>query len=263
MANGQSNFCLFVDGIDEFDRNDDVQDVLDLVASLSENPNVKLCVSSRPEDYLERQLSEYSKLRLQDLTAKDMKAYVSESLNHALRKYKPSRVEVQDLEDIVREMIRKAEGVFLWVHYAFKSLLTGMRNEDDARVLLERLEELPNGMEQLYHQMWSRLNSDEERYREEASVYFSFSDYFPLPLFELLVAVNEDIRLSYLSKLKPRAIQVVLKECEVLKTRVSTRCAGLLEVGIHTNEGEYKYYEAREFRRGDSKGKKFEKERST
>lgn len=238
MSNAKRRFCLFLDGIDEFDRSDDVQNVLDLMAHLSENPNIKFCVSSRPEDYLERQLSQCDKLRLQDLTAKDMKAYVRDSLNHALRKYKPRRVEVQDLDRIVFEIAHKAEGVFLWVHYAFKSLLTGIRNEDDTGVLLERLGELPNGMEQLYHQMWSRLNSDEARYREEASLYFSFSDYFPLPLFELLVAVHEDLRSFYLTEVKSQAFKIVIRECEVLRTRVLTRCAGLLEIGTGALESE-------------------------
>ena len=65
------------------------------------------------------------------------------------------------LERIIKKITAKAEGVFLWVYYALNSLVRGMRNEDNFRDLLDRIEELPSGMYELYLTMWNRLNGDE------------------------------------------------------------------------------------------------------
>ena len=133
-------------------------------------------------------------------------------------------------------MTAKADGVFLWVHFALNSLLKGMRNEDDFQMLIMRLEELPSGMEQLYLQMWRRLNGDEQRYHQEASMYFSYHDFFPLSIFDMMIALQDDVREKYLRNLKPQSPTAVVRACEKFKTRILTRCAGLLEVGIDMNK---------------------------
>ena len=157
----QSHVCLFLDGIDEFDQDEDVQDVLDLTESLSRHKHVKICVSSRPEVYLDKQMSRYSKLRLQDLTADDLKIHARDALQKALDARGLRSLKEADVSKIISEIAWKADGVFLWVHFSLKSLLKGMRNEDDVHELLGRLEDLPSGMEQLYYEMWKRLNGDE------------------------------------------------------------------------------------------------------
>ena len=51
--------CLFIDGLDEFnefDRVNDVDNLLGLIEEFSTNNKIKTCVSSRPEDYLVKQL---------------------------------------------------------------------------------------------------------------------------------------------------------------------------------------------------------------
>lgn len=226
------NVCIFLDGLDEFDQDEDVHDLIELIEELTKFQNTKFCVSSRPDTYLEKRLSRYEQLRLQDLTAKDMQLYIRDTLRPVYAKYPPKSIKEGVIDKFIKLMGKKADGVFLWVHYALKSLLRGLRNEDDFEVLLMRLEELPSGMEQLYQQMWHRLNGDEQRYREEASTYFSFHESFPLPLFEMMVALNEDIRTKYLQDLAKQDTAEVAHKCDLLKTRILTRCAGLLEVAI-------------------------------
>ena len=90
-------------------------------------------------------------------------------------------------------------------------------------------------MQQLYSQMWKRLNGDEQRYRDEASDYFSYvlaannEGHCP-SMFELWVALDERLQKAYLEKVVPQSTADVMRGCERLKTKILTRCAGLLEL---------------------------------
>ena len=99
--NCTGNICIFLDGVDEFDQDEDVQHLLDLIESLANCQEVKFCVSSRPEAYLEKRLSKYEKLRLQDLTVKDMEHCIKHSLNLTLNKYPPNSVDKLDVDKFI------------------------------------------------------------------------------------------------------------------------------------------------------------------
>lgn len=64
------------------------------------------------------------------------------------------------VQTLVGMLLDKAEGVFLWIFLATKSLITGIRNQDDEKTLFQRLEELPAELEGLYAEMWRRLNAE-------------------------------------------------------------------------------------------------------
>ena len=225
---------MFLDGIDEFDQDEDVQQLLDFIEVLMRLPCIKFCVSSRPEANIERYLSQYDKLRLQDLTREDMRIYVKDTLSREIARHLPYSIKVEDVEEFETLVVEKADGVFLWVNFALKSLLNGMRNEDEFEMLEKRLKELPSGMTQLYEHMWRRLNEDEKRYRQEASLYFSYNELFPLSLFEMMIALNDHLQVKYLDELRPQDPELMISRCEVMKTRILTRCAGLLEVATTT-----------------------------
>lgn len=230
--------CCFIDGLDEFDQGDDVESVLSLIEKISSASKIKFCVSSRPENYLSNRLSERPQLRLQDLTAADMQILISAELSNARDKCKPASIDDEHMNKIEETMAEKADGVFLWVHYAINSLVKGMRNEDDFEDLLDRIDDLPSGMHQLYSQMWNRLNEDQQRYRDEAATYFSYcilgdsrreSSEGRISLFELVIALNDSLQRMYIDRKLPQGQINVAKECELLGKRLSTRCAGLLE----------------------------------
>ncbi|KAL8937887.1 MAG: hypothetical protein Q9216_004193 [Gyalolechia sp. 2 TL-2023] len=224
------SLCMFIDGLDEFDQNEDVNELFVLVERLSKLVNVKICVSSRPENHIFKQMSKHAQARLQDLTKSDIQLFIHDSLNDAWTKYSPTLVDEKRLDQIVRVMTEKADGVFLWVHYALSSLRKGMSNEDDFEDLLDRIEQLPSGMYQLYTQMWNRLNEDQQRYRDEATMYFSYESFFPLSVLELLIALDESLQNRYLDGLEPQIEAGLAERCKRLTTRILTRCAGMLEV---------------------------------
>ncbi|KAL8855295.1 MAG: hypothetical protein Q9178_008059 [Gyalolechia marmorata] len=221
--------CIFVDGLDEFDHGEDVDNLLDLLETLASLGKVKICVSSRPENYIIKRMSKYSRIRLQDLTEDDIRICIRDSLHHARIRCSPTTVDNERIGEIVSVMTVKAEGVFLWVFYALSSLIRGMRNEDSFRELLDRIEQLPSGVYQLYSQMWYR-NEDQQHYRDEAAIYFSYGNFYPLSVFQLLVAMDSSLQGDYIEKLKPHTATELERQCQRLFDRIHTVCAGLLEV---------------------------------
>ena len=228
--------CIFIDGLDEFDQGDDVEKLLSLIEEIPQLKRVKVCVSSRPEYYLVKRLSQYKHIRLQELTAKDIEICVHDGLQRVRMNYPLASFSEKQFDRMVQLMIEKADGVFLWVHYALSSLLKGTRNEDDPDCLEDRIEELPSEMGQLYLQMWKRLNGDEQRYRDEAATYFSYAafdfHFHQVSLFELVVALDKGLQEEYLSSMTPQDPEGLKKGCERLSTRLVTRCAGLLELAV-------------------------------
>ncbi|KAL8875550.1 MAG: hypothetical protein Q9198_006109, partial [Flavoplaca austrocitrina] len=228
--------CIFLDGLDEFDQDNDVDQLLNLVEDISRSKMTKICVSSRPEHYIEKRLSGYKQLRLQDLTARDMTACIRTALEVARDRCLPASFEDKYLERIIETISNKADGVFLWVHYALTSLVRGMRSEDSFDDLLQRIKQLPSGMHQLYLQMWNRLNEDKQQYQKEAATYFSYKAresecnlLVELSLFELLVALDPQLQSSVVNDFKPQDPLRLARQCEALRPRVLTRTAGLLE----------------------------------
>ena len=176
--------CIFIDGLDELDVEDDIDNLLSLVQEFSAKQTVKLCISSRPEAYIMKQLSKFQKLRLQDLTDQDIEISTRDELDRLQSRF-PTVLEDTQVKKIIDIIKWKADGVFLWVRYVLRSVTNGIRKEDDFNELLDRLRELPSGMQQLYSQMWRHLNDDEQHYRNKAAEYFSY-----------VLAIGNDYRFS-------------------------------------------------------------------
>jgi hypothetical protein len=160
----KQHVCIFLDGLDEMD---DYMALVGLLDQLCALPRLQVCVSSRPEPALQRRFHSYPQLRVQDLTRLDIEKYAHDTLH---------RLHVDDAETInhlVSTICSKADGVFLWVALALKSVQTGYDNHDDPAELKLRLELLPNNLNTLYQQMWRRLNDGEAVYRETAARYFN------------------------------------------------------------------------------------------
>ena len=70
--------CFFIDGLDEFDQDGDelVEFVYDIVSTTT--TGVKVCLSSRPYKSFEVAFGPSAKLRLQDLTYKDIQRFVTD-----------------------------------------------------------------------------------------------------------------------------------------------------------------------------------------
>jgi hypothetical protein len=103
-------FCLFVDGLDEYDG--DPFDIIDLFMRISKSPYVKLCLSSRPLYDFVKAFRAFPTLRLQDLNFNDIKQYVDDKLraNHQMQELQHK--EPEQAPKLSQEIIDKADGSF-------------------------------------------------------------------------------------------------------------------------------------------------------
>ncbi|EEU44552.1 uncharacterized protein NECHADRAFT_85212 [Fusarium vanettenii 77-13-4] len=161
--------CIFIDGLDEYNGDDGDHGLMDRVQRLIKPDKVKLCVASRPEPRLLNRLNEVPYLKLQDLTEPDMRDHIQTTFNKSVRNRKPS---VKELNVLADRLLWKAEGVFLWVCLALRTVVRGIENGDSGDELAARVMQLPNALEDLYADMWKRLNQDQPLYRESAATYF-------------------------------------------------------------------------------------------
>lgn len=168
----QNGVCLFLDGIDEIKPEDGtkagIPEFLDWAIELSQRSKIKLCLASRPDPHiLETRLSQYPRLRLQDLNHQDLMTYAEGRVKT------PEKDISAQSERLIQSLAYKAEGVFLWLILAIKSVNEGFRNDDSFETLQERINCLPQGLDSLYKDMWARAGEDKPaEYRQTAALYF-------------------------------------------------------------------------------------------
>ncbi|VUC22897.1 unnamed protein product [Clonostachys rosea] len=237
--------CIFIDGLDEYDGLAGQRDFIRKMKGLAQHGRVKLCVSSRPEERLRESLSTTPNLRLDELTRPDMESNIQERLGVFEHR---GQISFQTLQTMANLIIQKAEGVFLWLHLTMQSIENGIENEDSDEDLITRLENLPRDIEDLYEDMWRRVNQDQPVYREPAALFFLCLIHFP-ELQRYLYGYRRSGRLAdnvFLLDMvcwKDRTLQETILEveceisteeiarvCERAEKEIRIRCAGLVEV---------------------------------
>jgi len=215
--------CIFIDGLDEFVGDGDA--LIEMLKML-QSSELKLCLSSRPNGSYNDAFGSFAKLRLQDLTEPDIRIFVSDMLQVPLPAFRGENV-----TRIINTILRKAEGVFLWVDLVVKEVLKGLRNGDSLNQLDERLRLLPSDIEGLYAHM---LGNIEKVYQKEAA------DLFQMALVNLTGSLlNVSLVLYKAFEQVPRmSIQDAIKYCDLANKRIPTICAGLLEIHIDKEQSE-------------------------
>lgn len=92
-------------------------------------------------------------LKLQDLTRPDITSYVNGKFakSEAFGTVRTRPSEAND--ELLTEIIEKADGVFLWVQIVVASLLKGIRNRDDIGILKQRFLSMTREIEPLYRHL--------------------------------------------------------------------------------------------------------------
>lgn len=194
FENADISVRIFLDGLDE--SGPDAIDILELLSDLSQqNKMLKVCISSRPEQLLFEELSNYPKLRLHDLNARDIHKVIQEDFVENPKVIRLVHGKDKLAAQLTETLIDKAQGVFLWVSLAIRSLLRGLACRDSIQILEARLEQLPDDLDDLYSRMLSRNECDMKFYREDAAFYLRLAlDYPRLSLLEFCFASTESLR---------------------------------------------------------------------
>lgn len=226
-VSSNTKICFFIDGLDEYDG--EHLDLIQVITKLAKIPSIKICVSSRRwpcfEDSFGAKID--CKLYLEDLTRDDIARFARDKMEEALQFQNYIR-QSQEYLDLVAEITRKAQGVFLWVFLVVRSLRDGLTNGDGVHLLRERLDEIPSDLEEFFRKI---LLSVHNIYRRQMAVTFQVALQAPGPINVLTYwLLEEECRpnrnLCLRSRISKR--DLISLEEEMIR-RLNGRYKGLLE----------------------------------
>ncbi|PMD15289.1 hypothetical protein NA56DRAFT_350067 [Hyaloscypha hepaticicola] len=132
---------------------------------------------------------------------------------------------------LVRKVVTKANGVFLWVRIVTKSLLNGLRNWDDISDLQRRLDELPSDLNALYSHMLDLI--DTLYFPQASRIFRIFDAASALNLRPTILELDLAVTAVYTTAMAPTAVEPSDAEfeyrCQRMTAHLKSRCEGLLE----------------------------------
>jgi hypothetical protein len=239
---GKMKICLLVDGLDEFDG--DHGEIIQFFKSVvdSSKNDVKVCVSSRPWAVFEEAFNNIPSLKLQDLTLSDMNQYVDDKFNKDPRIQRIVRKEPETGGKLMKEIVTRADGVFLWVILVIRNLLGEIHIGDNVINLQERLHILPTELDGLFQHILFDTQSEDRvkeasrifqlvRAREMVCDFTRDQSASSLTLWELALAYYEcDEDLALRLPIQQASYGDASSRCRHMAGRRLSRCAGLLEI---------------------------------
>lgn len=162
------SICFFIDGLDEYNESTQGLSHADLVRLLftwvkRSSGRVKLCVSSR--EWMEFDaFSSKQRITLQNLTRVDMQIFVRHRLTNIPRFVKMEEADRKGTLELRKQLLSRADGVFLWITLMVKSLERGITRGDSVEKLQKRVRETPQDMRYFLTEL---LNSVEDCYKVE------------------------------------------------------------------------------------------------
>ncbi|KAK1473840.1 hypothetical protein CTAM01_16078 [Colletotrichum tamarilloi] len=243
-VDGTFRFCFFIDGLDELEESTDVQH-RHLARTLKEwstrsSANIKFCVSSREYNVFLNHFQQEQRIRLHDLTKKDMERYVEDELTRGIRDYGTSESDVDSVvKHLVDSIVWRAQGIFLWVKLVVNDLCNQMENGSRPEDLHHEVDKLPEDIDRLFrHFMTSISHGESQKAYQTLDIIVSaqkWSIWVTLLSWNFLEVKKKDQpALSFESWVsRPRNN---FEDVEVSKKRLNNCLRGLVEVTFEGNE---------------------------
>lgn len=239
----QKRFCFFIDGLDEYKGDSDA--LIRLIESLLEHESVKICASSRPwAQFVDAFGQDADRLiKLEDLTRADIVKYTTDRL------YQNSKFcKMKDLDErydlLAKEVVDRAQGVFLWVYLVVKSFLEGIRYADTVEDMQLRLETFPPDLDDYFRHI---LEDVPQIYRRKTAQMFSLATAaevpMPLMIYSFADDLDRDICFAVNAKKRSMTKAEIAARNEQLPPRLDGRSKGLLEVVTVATESTYFKFE--------------------
>lgn len=228
--------------VDALDEAENPQVLLNLFMKIRSLTPIRIFMTSRMTKELSILTASHAKfisherLSIND-TVEDIRAYVHNVVHSALP------YDTQFQEDIVREILNKASGSFLWVKLALNTLKDNWHTREDVR---KALHDVPSGMESLYESMISHVMNQNPRPRSMALRMLTWTACAsrPLRLDELRVALSPEFD-GFVS-LEDTIIQICGHFVKIDKSRVLLIHATARQFLLGETEDRYPYIDRRE-----------------
>lgn len=154
-SDSTTKFFVLIDALDECEPQDRPEKTAAEVLKISRLPNVKLCISCRPWESFTSRFPPTMTLFLDQLTHRDMELYVESRLihasssNHLCAEFRDKTTESQKFSS---EVVRAAEGVFLWIELVLNELCSELRKGRELQQLRNTLAGFPVGLDRYFEQ---------------------------------------------------------------------------------------------------------------
>jgi hypothetical protein len=230
--------CLFIDGMDEYIG--DHSEITQLFKTITGGSStIKAVISSRPEPAFEEAFRKVPMLRAEDLTVDDMQQYINSNLLSHSKMQRSSWMDTATARTLVTAIMSKARGVFLWVVLVVRQLLECLTEGAYPEDLKAIIDSYPTELNSLFEQMLKRVKPS---HRAEAFRIFQAIYYAQ----EVERRIPTVLRLSFTAKDEPirclrDSLQTMNREelhqrLAIFEDRLKSRCCGLLEVEITSQE---------------------------
>ena len=225
--------CIFVDGLDEIEN--DPHTMLRLLQAITQNQHVKICASSRPEAEFHSAFAGCPKIRLHELTRNDIESMTTSTLEEFNRDLGPDALLGAEVNLLKAAFLERSNEVFLWVRLALASIRQGMLYHQTFDQLLQRLEELPQELENLYAHIVQRIPKEHlievVRYirlmQTHEEVYDDRKKLSALTIALTDLTPDKDVCHNDMT------IAKLVQLCQNAEKRVQLRTAGLLECSAY------------------------------
>lgn len=153
------NLFILLDALDEYDGSPDQICVFleDLLQSAGGRTRVQILFSSRPWESFNEHFKNVDGLRLQEYNGSDIEIYCKNTIIEQDEKLRPV------LRPLVPEIVRRAEGVFIWVKYALQGLVRAATQKSDEAHLLDILDSVPTDLVEYYTSVIRRIRYENRR----------------------------------------------------------------------------------------------------
>ncbi|KPM39267.1 hypothetical protein AK830_g7298 [Neonectria ditissima] len=225
-----TKLCFFIDGLDEYDGEE--EDVVNFLSffSASTSADIKICASSRPREVFKPFQQSVCSLAVQDFTDEDMKTHVRQRLQMN-EKFKALGASQPDCEEIMAQIAQQSQGVWLWVFLVTRDLVHAVNRNEGFSTLQRILRLFPPDLEAYFEHI---IEGIKPVFRVEMAQIFLITteEVQPLPLFafSLLKRESRDSEYAVKAPILPASENDVASTEEQWKSRIQNRCGDLLIV---------------------------------
>jgi hypothetical protein len=230
-----TRMLIFVDALDEClgDHRKQLDFLLSWVNTAAQAGHLsKICLSSRQLNEIQVRLGRLHGLSIHEWTAHDISAYVTSRLEEVVGGISLTGGTFQrTLEKaLIKEVVRKAQGVFIWVKLVADDLTEGLEAGDTDKELKIRLANIPNELVDLYERIVDKISIS---YLPDTVNYFQIIGCAtqPLSLEEFCMSAenpNDAISCEVLDN--ERAAIWLDDLCSRMRLRLQSRCQGLIQI---------------------------------
>ncbi|KAM0316594.1 hypothetical protein ACHAPQ_011282 [Fusarium lateritium] len=242
----ETNICLFIDGLDEFDG--DHRQIIEFFMALTsrhDGKSLKLCLSSRPWDVFEKAFgSSVPNTKLQDLSYEDMYCYAQDTLKIDIHLRQLIKKNKEAAHSLLTSVVEQADGVFLWVRLAVERMLAAFQKTSDFDVLDKTLASLPTELDDLFEKLLFKDQTSSEimqtatlfqlmHAREIVADFIKDESSNSLTIWEIAFALfQKDDSLAIDRKVEEATEEEIQSRCGTTVRHIKARFSGLLNVHV-------------------------------